>query len=108
MKFIPFLKRKPKAPLNRYEELQKAEYRSRRTRRRLRVVVSCFLCVYAVIFARLIYFGIKGGEIEEASGPAVEQSAARPDILDRNGRLLATDLKTYSLFAEPRRIIDVD
>ena len=108
MKFIPFLKRKPKAPLNRYEELQKAEYRSRRTRRRLMVVVSCFLCVYAVIFARLIYFGIKGGEIEEASGPAVEQSAARPDILDRNGRLLATDLKTYSLFAEPRRIIDVD
>lgn len=108
MKLIQFLKRKKKEPLNSYEQLQKAEYRSRRTRRRLMVVISCFLCVYAVIFARLIYFGIQGGKIEEATGPAVEQSASRPDILDRNGRLLATDLKTYSLFAEPRRIIDVD
>jgi cell division protein FtsI (penicillin-binding protein 3) len=35
-------------------------------------------------------------------------ATARPDILDRNGSILATDVKTPSLFAEPRKIIDVD
>jgi len=35
-------------------------------------------------------------------------ATARPDIIDRNGEVLATDIKTPSLFAEPRRIIDPD
>ncbi len=35
-------------------------------------------------------------------------ATARPDILDRNGEILATDVRTPSLFAEPHRIIDVD
>ncbi|MBA9083132.1 cell division protein FtsI (penicillin-binding protein 3) [Bartonella chomelii] len=56
----------------------------------------------------LISYGLQGGQIEEAKGPGALQLAARPDIIDRNGRLLATDIETYSLFAEPRRIIDID
>lgn len=32
----------------------------------------------------------------------------RPMILDRNGKILATDVKMYSLYAEPRRITDID
>ena len=35
-------------------------------------------------------------------------SGARPDLTDRNGEILATDVKTMSVFAEPRRIIDKD
>ena len=35
-------------------------------------------------------------------------ATTRPDILDRNGEILATDVRTPSLFAEPQRIIDVD
>ena len=35
-------------------------------------------------------------------------TASRPDIVDRNGEVLATDIKTSSLFAEPRRIVDAD
>jgi cell division protein FtsI (penicillin-binding protein 3) len=35
-------------------------------------------------------------------------ATARPDILDRNGMVLATDVREPSLFAEPRKIIDVD
>ena len=38
----------------------------------------------------------------------VAQSFARPDIVDRNGRLLATDVEAYSLFADPARVIDRD
>ena len=35
-------------------------------------------------------------------------ATARPDIVDRNGEILATDVKAPSLFGEPRRIIDKD
>ena len=35
-------------------------------------------------------------------------ATARPDILDRNGEILATDVRMPSLFGEPQRIIDVD
>jgi cell division protein FtsI (penicillin-binding protein 3) len=40
------------------------------------------------------------------SGDAI--ATARPDILDRNGEVLATDVRVPSLYVEPRRLIDVD
>jgi len=40
------------------------------------------------------------------SGDAI--ATARPNILDRNGEVLATDVRVPSLYAEPRRLIDVD
>jgi cell division protein FtsI (penicillin-binding protein 3) len=40
------------------------------------------------------------------SGDAI--ATARPDILDRNGEVLATDVRVPSLYGEPRRLIDVD
>ncbi|WP_142416533.1 peptidoglycan D,D-transpeptidase FtsI family protein [Bartonella massiliensis] len=78
------------------------------SRPRLLFSLFCFLILYGIMGACLISYGLEGGQIEEAKGPSVLQLTARPDIVDRNGRLLATDIKTYSLFAEPRRIIDVD
>jgi cell division protein FtsI (penicillin-binding protein 3) len=38
----------------------------------------------------------------------VATSFSRPDIVDRNGRLLATDLKAPSIFADPALVIDRD
>ena len=35
-------------------------------------------------------------------------ATARPDILDRRGEMLATDVRAPSLFGEPKRLIDVD
>ncbi|EJF89071.1 peptidoglycan D,D-transpeptidase FtsI family protein [Bartonella tamiae] len=107
MMWFSFLSKK-KDVNDKYASLKKADARSRRVRHRLIVLILCFFGVYGVIGARLVHYGMEGGEIEEARGPSAQNSAARPDILDRNGRLLATDIKTYSLFAEPRRIIDVN
>lgn len=42
-----------------------------------------------------------------ASSP-IARSYARPDIVDRRGRLLATDLVGHSLYADPSQIIDAD
>ncbi|MBY6240732.1 penicillin-binding protein 2 [Methylosinus sp. Sm6] len=75
---------------------------------RMRFVAGCFLCLYLGIGARLAYLGFKPEPptVRRAAADAV--AAARPDVLDRNGEILATDVKTMSVFAEPRRIIDKD
>ncbi|WP_182480144.1 MULTISPECIES: peptidoglycan D,D-transpeptidase FtsI family protein [Bartonella] len=83
-------------------------YHSYFNRSRLIFSILCFLILYGIMAKCLISYGLQGGQIEEAKGPGALQLAARPDIIDRNGRLLATDIETYSLFAEPRRIIDID
>ena len=49
---------------------------------------------------------IRRRRLKAAADDAV--SGARPDLLDRNGAILATDVKTMSVFAEPNRIIDKD
>lgn len=76
---------------------------------RLRMIGLAFLCVFGLIDAKLIKLGLsheapKG--LKSAASDAV--SGARPDLLDRHGEILATDIKTMSVFAEPRRIIDKD
>lgn len=78
-----------------------------RRQRRLSFVIFVFCCLYGAICAKLIYYGHAGRALAEASAPPAPPAAARPDIVDRNGLLMATDVKTWSLFAEPRRIIDI-
>src|SRR5690606_35299476 len=58
------------------------------------------------IGGRLAYLGMQ--EVEAGGPPSARVTASRPDIVDRNGEVLATDINTASLFAEPRRIVDVD
>jgi len=79
-----------------------------RARNRVIMAMTCFMGIYAVIGGRLVYYGMQGDEEAGSRGPAVQNLASRPDILDRNGEVLATDIKTASLFAEPKRIIDPD
>ncbi len=75
-------------------------------RNRVAMTMAVFFSLYATIGGRLIYLGMQ--DPEEAGGPQSRVTASRPDIVDRNGEVLATDIKTASLFAEPRRIVDAD
>jgi cell division protein FtsI (penicillin-binding protein 3) len=77
-----------------------------RARTRVVMTMAVFFGIYAAIAGRLVYFGLL--EPEGPSGPVSRVTASRPDIVDRNGQVLATDIKTASLFAEPRRIVDAD
>lgn len=77
-----------------------------RGRNRALMTMGAFFTLYAAIGGRLVYFGFQN--LDNGAGPTVHATAARPDIVDRNGAVLATDIKTFSLFAEPKRIIDAD
>src|ERR1700742_28333 len=83
--------------------------RAAKARARVGFAILAFAAIHAVIGGRLIMyatFGDSHGTQRTASQGAI--ATARPDILARNGEILATDVKAPSLFAEPRRIIDKD
>ncbi len=76
--------------------------------RTLIAMLAVALAFFAV-GAQLVRLALYGqGEISSSLNETVAQSFARPDIVDRNGRLLATDVEAYSLFADPARVIDRD
>ncbi|XWN33102.1 MAG: penicillin-binding protein 2 [Devosia sp.] len=79
-------------------------------RGRIAIVIIACLAVYGAIGARLVALGMAPDTPSSIGriSPQDEAQAARPDIVDRNGEVLATDLATASLFAEPRSITDVD
>jgi len=77
-----------------------------RARNRVLMTMVVFCSFYAAIAGRLAYVGFL--DPENGAGPESRVTASRPDIVDRNGEVLATDIKTASLFAEPRRIVDAD
>ncbi len=83
--------------------------RSVKAKARLGLAILAFAGIYGVIALRLVVFA----EQSEGHGArrSISQDAvatARPDIVDRNGQILATDIKSPSLFAEPRKLIDPD
>ena len=79
-----------------------------RMRGRIQLAAIVFTLAYLVIIGRLVMFGI----IDPAAVRGGEASAAvatgRPDLVDRNGEILATDIKMASLYGEPRNILDPD
>ena len=83
--------------------------RAEKARVRVGLAMLAFAAIYAVIGARLVMFAI-GGDSHGARRTAGQDAiaTARPDIVDRNGEILATNVKAPSLFGEPRRIIDKD
>ena len=71
-------------------------------------MIVALVLVFATVAGKLIWLGIAVADtsIEGQTRDAI--TATRPAILDRNGLELAVDIRVPSLFAEPRRIIDVD
>lgn len=78
------------------------------SRTRLVLVAAVFAFAFLVIAGRLIHLSsISEGEIGNlALSGSGEIGLARAEIVDRNGVLLASDLGTASLYANPRRVLD--
>ena len=76
---------------------------------RIRFIALAMLAAYIGIGVKLVVLGVSHDPPQTLKSAADEAvSGARPDLLDRNGDILATDIKTMSVFAEPNRIIDKD
>jgi cell division protein FtsI (penicillin-binding protein 3) len=83
--------------------------RTAKARARVGFAILAFAAIYAILAGRLVMFAV-GADSHNARRTASQDAiaTARPDIVDRNGEVLATDVKAPSLFGEPRRIIDKD
>jgi cell division protein FtsI (penicillin-binding protein 3) len=76
---------------------------------RIGLIMLCFGALFLTLAGRLVYLAVASDEpvgLRRATADAT--SAARPDIIDRNGEVLATDVRSVSVFAEPRKILDKD
>ncbi|NVJ71575.1 MAG: penicillin-binding protein 2 [Alphaproteobacteria bacterium] len=76
-------------------------------RNRLMVVVLLFFAAFAVMMVRTVELGLSTPETKQVAErkiviPPVQ--VARADVLDRNGEVLATNLETSSLYANPTEI----
>lgn len=78
----------------------------RKTRRRLWMMGAMFFCAFSVIGFQMTALATSDGAEPRVAAHSSQAVASRADILDRNGRILATNMDTYSLYAHPHQLID--
>ncbi|MCG8559330.1 MAG: penicillin-binding protein 2 [Hyphomicrobiales bacterium] len=68
-----------------------------------------FAVGFALIALRLVALGFTPGDAYHLTHrQKLSTAIERPDIVDRKGRILATDIVAASLYADPSRIVGVD
>ncbi|NGP18055.1 peptidoglycan D,D-transpeptidase FtsI family protein [Devosia aurantiaca] len=78
------------------------------TQARIRWMILALFLAFGLICGRLVMLGMVETDqsIEGQTRDVIQ--ASRPPILDRNGLEMAVDIRVPSLYAEPRRIVDVE
>ncbi len=88
----------------RHEEM---ETRARsRAEGRLLVLGLFFFCAFATVGVRMGHMATSEPSEPLANAPGAVIAAQRGDIVDRRGRILATNLETHSLYAQPQHMVD--
>ncbi len=77
-----------------------------RAENRLIWLALCFFATFAVIAVRMGTLAASTPTEPRAAAGGSEITAQRAEILDRNGRILATNMLTYSLYVQPRDLVD--
>ena len=76
---------------------------------RIRLVAIGFSIAFLAIVLQLANLTVlKGMGVEDGTLAELQPRLPRPDIVDRNGAVIATDIAVASLYADPRKIIDVE
>ncbi len=78
------------------------------THSRIRWVMLGLLMLFGLVGGRLVQLGYANTDTNFSGEERDLITATRPAILDRNGLEMALDIRVPSLYAEPRRIIDVE
>ncbi|WP_147106339.1 penicillin-binding protein 2 [Tateyamaria sp. syn59] len=89
---------------NRHEEMR--DRARQRAEGRLLVLGLFFFCAFATVGVRMGMLATSEPVEPRASAQGAVISAARADIVDRHGRLLATNFETHALYAQPPHMID--
>lgn len=79
-----------------------------RGRAQFRLIMLCasFVFAFGAIGARMGLLAATEPVEPKSSAPGAEIIATRADITDRNGRILATNMLTYSVYAQPKMMVD--
>lgn len=77
-----------------------------RAEKRLILLALCFFVSFAMIGARMGTLAASTPTEPRVASGRSEITAQRADILDRKGRILATNMLTYSLYAQTRDLVD--
>ncbi len=76
---------------------------------RLPMVLGAFMLVFAILGGRLVQLGLRHhDDVRLRASAQKRQAVDRPEIHDRNGMLLALDVPTSSLYADPQVLLDID
>ncbi len=75
---------------------------------RIRLLGLCFALAFTAIGGQLLRINLSRPAEDPDRALALQERIPRPDIVDRNGNVLATDVAVASLYADPRKISDVD
>ena len=73
---------------------------------RLVVLAVLFFCIFGVVGARMGLMATSEPSEPRAAISSSRIVAGRADIVDRQGRILATNLRTHSLYAQPPIMVD--
>jgi len=73
---------------------------------RLLMLGMFFFCAYVIVGGRMALMATTEPEEPVASLPDVAIAMQRADITDREGRILATNFETHSLYAQPPQMVD--
>lgn len=73
---------------------------------RLLVLGLCFVSAFVLVGARMGQVAVTVPLEPKAAATGTPILAQRADIVDRNGRILATNRVTHSLYAQPQEMID--
>ena len=79
-----------------------------RSRYRFRLACLAFALGFLAIGGRLVTLGFADTGQNSGGLYDISSTVHRPDIFDRDRRLLATDIKGATLYADPARVIDID
>ncbi|NCQ24769.1 MAG: cell division protein FtsI [Rhodobacteraceae bacterium CG17_big_fil_post_rev_8_21_14_2_50_63_15] len=88
----------------RHEEM--SDRARRRAEGRLLVLAVMFFCAFGVIGGRMAVLARTEPAEPRTSLAGADIFAQRADIVDREGRILATNFDTYSLYAQPQMMVD--
>ncbi len=73
---------------------------------RLLILGVFFLCAFFLVGLKMSVLAASNPTEPRAAATSSQIVAARADITDRNGRILATNLLTHALYAQPPKMVD--